>query len=220
MKKMLIVLIIVLVFPLTACQSALNKYSSNISEIRDEVMIGESENFTVTLISGERENPFEVDGKTDEKIDFTVVTITPKHEDECEFTYRIKIGEEILSGKFTPHPFKKTYSFEVEKRTTGTAFLAIGDGENIYEINLTSVKTDNTISYSDALDIACHRLKDSIESVTVDDVLNCEIFIRYIENPISSEKAYYWYVAFAPEKYTTFATLIDTVTGEIIAVRE
>ncbi len=183
-------------------------------------MLGESEKFSVTLISGERENPFEVNGQTGEKTDFTVVTLSPKEEGEYNFTYLIKIGEEILSGKFTPHPFKNTYSFEVNKRAVGTTFLSINDGEKDYELNLSSIKTEQILSPSDALDIACHRLKNSIESVTSDGKLNAEIFIRYIENPISSEKTYFWYIAFAPEKYTTFAVLIDPVSGEIVAVRE
>ncbi len=220
MKKILIILLILFSLTTTACQSPLSKYAPYVSELRDEVMVGECEAFTVTLISGERENPFEVNGTTGEKTNFTVVTLTPKKEGEYNFTYLIKIGEEILSGKFTPHPFKNSYSFEVDKRASSTAFLSVNDGKKEYELDLSSVKSDQIISASDALEIACSRLKDSIASITKEGKLCAEIFIRYIENPISSEKTYFWYVAFAPEKYTTFAVLIDPISAEVVAVRE
>lgn len=52
------------------------------------------------------------------------------------------------------------------------------------------------------------------------NALNAEVYVRYLENPISSAGGYYWYVAFCPQKYEVYAVLIDPITREITAVRE
>ena len=85
---------------------------------------------------------------------------------------------------------------------------------------LMSVRTEEMIDAAAALEIAEIRLKDRIKEHTVSGELNAEIYIRFLENPISSEGGYYWYVAFVPEKYEVYAVLIDPLTREIAAVRE
>ena len=76
------------------------------------------------------------------------------------------------------------------------------------------------IGAEEALEIAEIRLKDRIKEHTSGGTLNAEIYIRFLENPISSEGGYYWYVAFVPDKYEVYAVLIDPITREIAAVRE
>ena len=220
MKKLVLLVVLAVVTTLSGCTTALEKRNQNLSELRDEVMIAKTDEMSVTLISGVRENPFEVNGQTGERTDFTVVTLSPTVVAECDYAFTVKIGEEIRSGNFTRHPIKNTYSFELPIRAKGEVFLSVTSQEKTTEFNLVSVKSEKTISAEKALEIAEQRLRESIKSVTVDGKLNCEIFIRYIENPISSEENYFWYIAYAPEKYTTFAVLVDPISGEVVAVRE
>ena len=60
----------------------------------------------------------------------------------------------------------------------------------------------------------------AVSSAPDKNALNAEVYVRYLENPISSAGGYYWYVAFCPQKYEVYAVLIDPITREITAVRE
>ena len=222
MKKFFCLIIaVIFCFSLCSCSSLMKRREQNISELRDELMVSEFGNDKVTLISGRRENPFVVDGKSGEKIDFTVVTFYPeKAMESARFTYRFDDGTAEIEGEFCKHPFKNTYSFEIAKRITGNAMIVI-EGDNYeHQFDLASVKTANTIMPDQALEKAELRLGEHIKKLTSGNKLNAEIFIRFLENPISSQGGYYWYVAFVPDKYAVYATLIHPETGEIIATRE
>ena len=54
------------------------KYDDSISEMRDQFLKGENQRFTVTLIGGYRETPFEIDGVSGEKGEYSLISVTPK----------------------------------------------------------------------------------------------------------------------------------------------
>lgn len=221
MKKLLSLIVCVLCVLLVACDTPIEKREPNLSELRDEVMTAQSEQMKISLMSGVRENPFVIDGVPGEKTPFTVVTITPTGFGETTvFSYAIYLGEEKMEGTFSKHPFKNTWSFEIPHKASGNVALTITADGYAENFNLASVKTSDMIDAAEALEIAEIRLKDRVKALTSDGKLNAEIYIRFLENPISSEGGYYWYVAFVPDKYEVYAVLIDPVTREIAAVRE
>lgn len=222
MKKFFcFVTVIILCFYSCACSSLVKRREGSISELRDELMVSECEKDKVTLISGKRENPFVVDGKSGDKIDFTVVTFYPTSASEnARFAYSFDDGVSVVEGEFSKHPFKDTYSFEIAKRVTGSAKVVVKGEKYERQFDLVSVKNENTISVEQALEKAEIRLSEHIKKFTSGGKLNAEIFIRFLENPISSQDGYYWYVAFVPDKYSVYATLIHPESGEIVATRE
>ena len=222
MKRLIsLLLCLITVLPATGCATKIEKRDRNVSELRDELMIAESDKMKITLISGEREEPFSIDGKPGERVPFSVITIAPRgFSDDAEFTYAAYIGAEKVEGKFSRHPYKNTCSVELSARSSSAATVTVtGDGY-VENFELKSVKTDDMISASVALETAEIRLKDRIKELVADGELGAEIYVRFTENPISGDGGYYWYVAFVPEKYTVYAVLIDPVTKEIAAVRE
>ena len=222
MKKFFIVIVSIIVcFSLCSCANALEKRVGSISELRDELMVCESETGKVTLISGRRENPFVVDGKRGETVDFTVVTFYPNSANETDrFYYTFNYDGVNREGEFSKHPFKNTYSFEIDYRIRGGASILVkGDnGEQSFELR--SVITEKVIGAEHALEKAELRLAEHIKKFTSGGKLNAEIYVRFLENPISSQGGYYWYIAFVPDKYSVYATLIHPETGDIVATRE
>lgn len=221
MKKRVSVLLILCCFFLFGCAKPIEKREPNISELRDEVMVAQSDRMKITLMSGVRENPFVIDGAAGEKQPFTVVTVTPSgFNDGASFNYELYIGDVKYGGKFSKHPFKNTWSFELAERVGGTAAITVTSDGYAENFELKSVKTEEMIGADYALEIAEIRLKNRIKEMTDGGNLNAELYIRFLENPISSDGGYYWYVAFVPDKYVVYAVLIDPVTKEIVAVRE
>ena len=221
MKKLICLILCFFTLFLLACDSPMEKRERNLSELRDEVMVAAGDGMKISLISGVREDPFVIDGAPGEKKPFTVVTITPDGFNEnAAFSYSLYIGESKFEGNFSKHPFKNTWSFEISERAEGSAALTVTCDGYAENFELKSVRTEEMIDAAAALEIAEIRLKDRIKEHTVSGELNAEIYIRFLENPISSEGGYYWYVAFVPEKYEVYAVLIDPLTREIAAVRE
>lgn len=203
------------------CATKIEKRDLNVSELRDELMIAESDKMKITLISGEREDPFVIDGTPGKRTPFTVVTIAPRgFIDDAAFAYVVYVGAEKFEGQFSEHPYKSTYSVELPMRAESTATVTVTSDGYAENFEMKSVKTAETISASVALETAEIRLKDRVKELTENGELAAEIYVRFTENPISADGGYYWYVAFVPEKYTVYAVLIDPVTKEIVAVRE
>ena len=221
MKKILATLAVILSFLiLFACADPIEKRQTNLSELRDEVFAGGDEQVKITLCSGFREDPYIIDGQIPQnKTDFSVITVEGEFKDE-ELSYRLTVNGETHEGKLLKHPFKASYSTEIALKTAvPPTIMLTGEGyAGNYE--LASVKTEEMITASEALEIAEVRLEDEIDDMEEDGTLKAEIYVRLLANPISSEGGYYWYVAYVPAKYEIKAVLIHPITREIVAVRE
>lgn len=216
-SRLLIILSVLLVVLtsvfLTGCTGKLGKYQKSVSEFRDEVLTGSSENFYAEAMSGYREKPFDIDGVSGEKTDFCIVVITPKNYDPTlNYTYKITLNGVDYQGDFVKHPFENTYSFEVCARCSNSLTVTVGN-ENI---ELASVKNENFISAEKAFELALKRLSDT---KTVKEG-KFEIYIRLISNPVNASGGYFWYVAFVDANKETSAVLLNPESMEIVAVRE
>lgn len=222
MKRLAAIIIAaVAAFAAVACGTALERREPNISELRDVLMKAESERMKVTLMSGVREEPFAVDGVPGGKTDFTVIVIEPKGaREDAAYDYVLYAGGEKREGKLNKHPFRGTWSTELPIRTSGGATLTLTSEGYMENLELADVTTGAEIGASEALEIAEKRLKDRIAEHSPGGKLAAEIYVRYLDNPISSDGGYYWYVAIVPAKYEVYAVLVDPTTGEIAAVRE
>ncbi|MCL2234248.1 MAG: hypothetical protein FWC11_00860 [Firmicutes bacterium] len=227
MKKAKVAIIFVFAmmftFALIGCGINVSRFEGNISEKRVNVFVGEIEGLKVQAITGQKEEPFLLDGTATGMQDFTLITIEPSEFlGTVEFSYRVKIGENEFSGEFVPHPFGKTYSTNIDMVSnvkTITLFVQRGEGEE-REVVLTSVLTEDMIDYYKALSIAANRLDKQINSLTTNGVLNAEIYVRLMANPIDNTGGFFWYVAFLTPEGNLYAVLIDPVSMEVVAVRD
>ena len=78
-KRILVFVLVVCTLFVTACSSSFGKYEKKISELRNYVYEGSCDNFSVTAVSGEREQPFEINGEAGERVDFSVITVKPQY---------------------------------------------------------------------------------------------------------------------------------------------
>lgn len=202
-----------------SCGGATKKYEKSISEIRDAVYEGSSENFDVTAVSGVREQPFVADGAAGDKKEFTVITVKPKEfAPNMLYGYTVTVGGAEHTGLLSMHPFGESYSVELDCRTKEPNIaLNIKLGALSENIVLTSIVEDDDVSADRALDTAMNALKEELKPLKKGGGLNCEIYVRLIANPINAEGGYYWYVAFIGEN--TYAALIDRKSAQVIGVK-
>ena len=202
-----------------ACQPPIEKYGHLISELRDNVYTALSENYTVNIITGKREEPFMMDGHACGAQDFTLITIDPKA-GEHTYTYRVKLNDVEYSGEFLAHPFARTYSADITAMACDTEIeLTVTVNGSSETLAVKSVKTEQMIASEKAIEIAEKKLRGGIDSFRVGGVLTCEIYVRLMANPIDNSGGYYWYVAFIGENQAIYAVLIEPVNMQVVAIR-
>ena len=225
LKNMTVAVCVIMLFSLfTACKAKADAYESIVSEYRSEVYAGENDKYSIEMVSGYRENPFEIDGKSGSKAYYTLITVTPKKDTaEKSLVITSDCDGKKTEGNALRHPYKDSYSFEFMSKTTcDKPVITISDGNTSQTITLSPVRKEGEISGIDAMKKVVKNLSDSLAPYTSDGKFCGEIFIRYISNPLSSDGKYYWYVSFVPEADSskTIAVLVDVVSGEIIASRK
>lgn len=220
MKKTIAALMsAVMLLSLVGCAKGFD-YSDYLSECRTDTYTAELESGKLTADTGTREKPYQVDGVSCEKEEFTVVTYTPS-----EFLPGKKYGYTAVidgvehSGEMVMHPFGDSYSADIiDKSDSPEIPVKITDGDTVMETCLKSVRTENMIDADRALAVGVQALSKAMEAHKDGKTLHGEVYVRIVYNPITENGGYYWYVALSGEK--TVAVLIDPVTEEIVAKRE
>ena len=216
-------LILTVVSTFCACQTATEKYNDSISEFRQTLMMGQNGDYEVELISGYRENPFKIDGLTEERINYSLVTIKATDLTLPSIEVTVTVGESEWKGEAVRHPFEQSYSFEVREAVfANEAVVTVGTGDSAVEICLSNVRADGQIEGERALEIALDGLSDALSEYKNGSKFMGEIFVRYVPNPISTKQRFYWYVAFIPrdDNQRIIAVLINPDSGRIEAKRE
>lgn len=222
MRKKFFVLIVgaALCAALCGCgNSNLHKYENNISELREYLFAAENADYKITAISGVRENPYVLDGVSQQKQDFTVITVTPTvFAPEKTYRYRMTVGDATYEGDLLPHPFAQSLSVDVPVATTSEFALTVSDGAE-QNFAMQSAVSGELIGAEKAFTIALDKLKNEIKRFRNKGKLNAEIYVRLLENPIDGSGGYYWYVAFVGEEKETVAILLRGDTGAVSAIR-
>lgn len=200
-------------------KTQLSKYGENISELREHLFAAESAEYKITAISGVREDPYELNGVSGAKRDFTVITVTPAvFAPDKTYRYTATIGDSTFEGSLMPHPFAQSLSVDIPMAATEDFSVTVGCGEE-QTFELKNSVPGDLISAEKAFGIALEKLKNEIKRFKTKNKLNAEIYVRLMENPIDGNGGYFWYVSFVGEDKTTVAVLLKGETGEVSAVR-
>ena len=223
MKKITIfVLIMINCFILTGCNRYYNITRSSISEIRYNIFNGDSDNFNITFMSGQREKDYVVNGYNTDLIDFGIVTITIKNPNLSEPnnpTFALTIDTLRHEGVLERNPFDGTYVADIETivdNNLPSISIKVFMGDNIEELQLTNISYDWKVSCYDALKLSCKELSQELKPLTQKEFLG-EVYIKIIKDTIINDGNYYWYVNFVSRNWIYHSTIINPLTSEILA---
>lgn len=224
MKKKLILLVLLVVLVcafFVGCDKGTKDTTilDAVSELRQDVLVGSSDNFSVKLCVGKKEEPYIADGKAGNVQSNLEVTVVLKKEmpDVTEFQYKLSLGERTSEGILKANLFGdayninlKNFEFNGEKVT-----LMIKGGEVEETIELKSVLSENMIKHDEALKLATEELQTHIDQLIVDKKLQAEVHVKLINSASNVNSKYYWYVVFIKADGKNMAVLIDPETKEI-----
>ncbi len=221
MKKWILTLVLVFIpFFMCSCggPNLEAQCKNNISDIRYNFFSGESDSWNISLTTGKRESPYVLDGKSEQLVDFGILSITPKNLDIYGvFTYLIEIDDLKFEGEFEKSPFDNSFAADIGSMCSNEAeiFVYISDGQNEEVGKLSCISKEFFVDAETSLQICINEYSEDIKEF----LSNCEfeIYIKIITdmNSVSNDK--FWYVMFLKDNGEFFSFIVDPIKSEIIA---
>ena len=187
-----------------------------VSELRSGIYECESDEFTLTVLVEEREDPFIADGFVGTIKKVLTVKLEPKNHSLDNAIVSLSFDGYNVEGDFIYSPISGKYVAEIFTQKlpeTPTISATIKSGENSYSLEVKTKVVSGNLSYTEILEKV--REKDGKR---VDELFNTtnvctEIHIRLI----SEKNKNYYYVGFTNKSGKIYAYLVDAKTGEILA---
>ncbi len=207
--------LVTFVFLFSACsQSALEECQNKISDERQNYFEGETQNYYVSFSSGMRESPYVLNGKSENCVEFGVVTIKPKGGFEEEnITYKVCVDNDEFSGEFEKSPFDDSYAADISKKVDEDAVLIIkvnnGSGEEVAE--MTNITSGFKINSQKALEIALNEIGEKYDGLKNKDF---EIYIKIVADITNKMPDKYYLVMFLDCEGNSLNVIINPQTGE------
>lgn len=183
---------------------------NRISERRSEYLVASDGEYTVTAVSGVRENPFTADGNVGAIKPYTLITLAPKNFDiDAIYTYVAEYGGATYGGTLAVHPFAASFSaeFDAEVKSEFSLTVECGGVRNGYKLK--SLVVPDMIDCDLAIDVAKTSLKPSGAY---------EIRARLIKNPLGAD-GLCWHVSFCAADYQS-SVLLDPYTAKTLAKKQ
>ncbi len=216
MKKAIFACIPLCLLPLLALAGCGKKVAPEkyLSEVKSDIFVAETEEFSLTLSCTEREYPYADDGIACPRSKLCEISIVTKT--SADYSVFV-LGEKSWGGETSYRNVRGDYYYSqgVEVFPEKSVTLRIQWEEETREIVATSVKTEKTISPEKALGEAVKSEKEAISRMTREG----EFFGEYRVRLLKRDSVYY-YVGIVDKNGHTISLLLDSETGEVLARRE
>jgi hypothetical protein len=205
--------------------SNLELAQKNISEVRYNLFRGSSEALSATLMTGEREEDYILNGIAEDLMDFGIITVIfkqPTSELMGSPTYKLTVGDIFYEGELEKSPFDASYVADIEQRVDDDAqvYLLV-EWDTLYEtIKLDAISPDWELNWEKALEVAMDNIADTNFEELIDGTkLKAEVHIKIISDPQGVTNQYYWYISIYGQGGSVIEIVIDPNTSEIISKR-
>ncbi len=215
MKKFFPLSLAVFALPLFAGCGKAYDYTRDLSEVKRDIFLAETEDFSLTLSCGEREYPYASDGVACPMTSLCEISVKCK-EYTGETVSVFVLGETEWGGEMSFRNVRDDfyYSSGLTEELKGPVSLRVEIGESVTEVVATSVKTEKTLSPEEALSCAVAAEKEYIKARMQGGEFAGEFRVRLLRREIC-----YYYVGIV-DSARTLSLLLDAETGEVLARRE
>ena len=224
-KKFFLLIFICPLF-LFGCNNANLKAIVNekLSEVRFNLFSASSDEINIKFTSGFREDPYILNGKSENKKEFGVITVKflknlPNTNASPNFV--ITIEDMDFDGVFELNPFDQTYVQDIETFVLddSNVTIKIMFGELNFETSLKNVSKEFSINHKDALNIFIKEFEKDI-NLLLKNGKDFEVYVKIISDPNFSLDKNYFYVCLISNSGISFSLIIDPLSGQILAKNE
>lgn len=219
MKKLFYVLSVFLfcVFVLASCQTSnLSLVKKNLSEESIHIYSGKTELYYVTLTTGKREEPYQVDGVSRKKVEFAVVNITFfKAQSKATVEFEISINGNISNHLAEKNPITNTYMFDLEMHLAETHQILLTTSKQ--QAELTCKSSTFNVDHNKAIEIGTELLKDKIDFV-LEKKGSFEVFLKLATAPNNYDDKFVWYFYLQSNIAISSVVVIDSMNPSIYSI--
>ncbi len=192
---------------------------NNLSEQELVFFAGSTQNFSVTLGSGLREEPYLQDGVKGEIVEYALLEVVPKGEKEVfGLEYTVEINGKTYEGVFLESPFDKSLAQDIGVSLRGNeeifVYIILNNESEIVKLN--NLSDSFKVGCAGALDIAIEANRERIVNLSDEFGKSIEVCVR-VANTDKTLGIYFWYVGFLNIDGERIGVVIDPSSGEIIA---
>ena len=218
-KKFFFTALLCLLCPLllylcTACKQSVD-YMDYVSELRSNIFLASTENFSLRIYAVTKEYPYASDGVPQEtSTRLEAYLVAPQGIEAC--TISIHFEKETYHGEMSFDNVKTEYyfSYSADVATAKELPCEISYGQEKVTLVARSVKTDDILSAKTLLGHLQNAETELFQSLTDKYGFAGELYIRFIY-----EGAPYYYVGVIDRNGCIHAFLLDAKTGKVLAKR-
>ena len=219
MKKISIVILIILVsiFSFSSCSKDVN-LSCYVSQLRQDIFIGENDEYKLTVYQEKRENPFIADTFIGSMENHVIIKIEGKEQSVDEVSASFNIDNKEYKGNFIFNPINNKFTLDVvvEKfsEQKEVEIILYKDTET-QSIVVKSMLFEQTKNYEEVLKSVSKHDKNTINKLFKGNKVIAEIHIRLLYD----ENKNYYYVGFVESDKKTTCYLVDGQTLQVLATK-
>jgi hypothetical protein len=215
LKFILALFAVVLFFCFSACNKQVD-YLNYVSELRSNILLAQTENFSLRVFALEKETPYSADGVKRETNTLTELHLTAPTGAKT-YSISFEVDGEKQGGEMSYDNVKGEYYFSCTldiRAQTEIKFL-LSSGSEQTELVAKSVLTETTLSPETALKTLVEKENELFTSLTDEYGFAGELHVRliYEDNP-------YYYIGVTDRNGKTTAFLMSATTGKVLAKRE
>lgn len=223
MKRIVVFLCFVIVFLFAGCGTNLqSEVKINLAECRQNIFVANNEMANINFTSGIREEPYVLNGKCEQQVEFGVLTIKflfNTKDFKNAPTYVLSINGNDYDGTLIQNPFDLTFVADINTIVldNSTVDLKINYETISFETTLKCISSLWQTQFEDAIAIGVGELKKMIKPLQNANGINAEFYLKIITDPNFQTGPYYWYFCVLGKNGENYALVIDTNTREILA---
>lgn len=220
-KYAIFLLIFGLIF-MFGCHSKLNQtVQEKLSEVRFNLFSGGNDEIAVRFTSGFREDPYVLNGVSQNKKEFGIITVKFLKEISSKTAmpnFVITIESMDYDGEFELNPFDQTFVQDIETFVLDntTVSIKICYADFVFEGDLKNVSKDFSINHKDALNVFVKEYKKDIQAL-LKNKTDFEVYVKILNDPSLNLDKNYFYVCLISNSGNSFSAIIDPYSGIILA---
>ena len=197
---------------------AISLAHKNISEQDKVCYYANNGNSQVKLISGTREEPYVLNGKSEDSKEFALIIFCCDAQNVQNPTFVASIDDKSYNGILQNNPYDNTFVVDLEISVPENANINIKITINDETLNYepTSMSKEWKISSEKALDIAIEHFSDIINQKASHKGLDAELYLRIISDANNAFDKFFYHATLTLSQNEAYSIVIDVNTGEII----
>lgn len=197
-------------------KSTLSLVYDNMSEWTKVYYFGENESFYCSLSSGLREKNYLLNGTSEKKVDFALLTLNLNESSNQKILKVVVKIDGIESEKeMELNNLNNSYMLDLETAFSGNENVEVSYGGKT--LVLENQSKDFAVGFEKALEIATRELEDKILLKKSFNKLNAECYLRVLDKKANDFDGVFWCFTVLNNANENYSIVISTVDGAILA---